>query len=99
MAAGPPVVLFPSLAGSVLECEESPFPKYKGTRVWMGLSTLMAKRSSRCFTASITVAASPVCSVCSVWLALLLTVTVVLVVTGLIIVRSSFGTRQRPCTL
>ena len=39
---GPPVVLFPSLAGSVLECEESPVEGFdSGTRIWMGLSTLL----------------------------------------------------------
>ena len=40
--AGPPVVLFPSLAGSVLECEESPVKGYEGKRIWMGLNTLIA---------------------------------------------------------
>lgn len=39
-----PVVLFPSLAGSVLECEESPIEGYAGTRIWMGLSSLLAGR-------------------------------------------------------
>ena len=39
---GPPVVLFPSLAGSVLECKESPVEGFDlGTRIWMGLSTLL----------------------------------------------------------
>ena len=46
MAAGPPVVLFPSLAGSVLECEESSVKTYEGTRIWMGLKTLMASETS-----------------------------------------------------
>lgn len=40
--SGASVVLFPSLAGSVLECEESPVEGYQGERIWMGLSTLMA---------------------------------------------------------
>ena len=40
------MVLFPSLAGSVLECEESPIPGYKDSRIWMGLGTLMAKSNS-----------------------------------------------------
>ena len=44
-AAGPPVVLFPSLAGSVLECEESPVDSYAGKRIWMGLGTLLSGAS------------------------------------------------------
>ena len=38
---GPGVLLFPSLAGSVLECKDSPVEGYKGSRIWMGLSTLL----------------------------------------------------------
>ena len=39
---GPPVVLFPSLAGSVLECEKSPVEGWGGgTRIWMGLTSLL----------------------------------------------------------
>ena len=47
MAAGPPVVLFPSLAGSVLECEQSPLEGYPGTRIWMGVGTLLAGQGSK----------------------------------------------------
>ena len=39
--SGPPVILFPSLAGSVLECHESPVENYVGKRVWMRLGALM----------------------------------------------------------
>ena len=46
MAAGAPVVLFPSLAGSVLECVESPRDGYAGERIWMGLGSLLAGRGS-----------------------------------------------------
>ena len=38
---GPGVVLFPSLAGSVLDCEDSPVEGYEGSRIWMGLTTLL----------------------------------------------------------
>ena len=41
MAAGPPVVLFPSLAGSVLECEKSRVPSYEGKRIWMEVNSLV----------------------------------------------------------
>ena len=41
MAAGPPVVLFPSLAGSVLECEKSRVPNYEGKRIWMEVNSLV----------------------------------------------------------
>ena len=34
-------MLFPSLAGSVLECKESPVDGFKGTRIWMGLANLL----------------------------------------------------------
>ena len=44
---GPPVVLFPSLAGSVLECQASPVEGFDlGTRIWMGLSTLLGAHTS-----------------------------------------------------
>jgi len=48
---GPPVVLFPSLAGSVLECQASPVEGFDlGTRIWMGLSTLLGATRCRCLT-------------------------------------------------
>lgn len=44
-SAGPPVVLFPSLAGTVLECRTSPVDGFEpGQRIWMEMSALMAGR-------------------------------------------------------
>ena len=42
---GPPVLLFPSLAGSVLECHKSPVEGFSGKNIWMSLSVLTAGRS------------------------------------------------------
>ena len=39
-------MLFPSLAGSVLECQKSETPGYAGTRVWMALSTVLKHGSN-----------------------------------------------------
>lgn len=44
---GASVVLFPSLAGSVLECLESPVEGFQGARIWMGLSTLLGLGGGR----------------------------------------------------
>ena len=42
-ASGPPVLLFPSLAGSVLEVHKTQTPGWKeGDRVWMALGALAA---------------------------------------------------------
>ena len=50
-----PVILFPSLAGTVLECHESPVAGYKGSRIWMEVSSLLAgdgeQRTVVCFRA------------------------------------------------
>jgi len=42
VSEGPPVVLFPSLAGSVLECQESTVEGFKGKRIWMALGSMMS---------------------------------------------------------
>ena len=41
LSEGPPVVLFPSLAGSVLHCHESPV--YKDKRIWMGIDCVTTR--------------------------------------------------------
>lgn len=57
---GPPVLLFPSLAGSVLESQASPVKGFgQGTRVWMALSSLMARSSGHKLTVVDTVSSGP----------------------------------------